>query len=534
LPGIARGGTTLVISPLISLIEDQVAALRAKGFAAERIHSGRDRATSRRVCTDYLEGRLQFLFIAPERLRVQGFPEMLAKRKPALIAIDEAHCISQWGHDFRPDYRRIGPHLPAFRPAPVIALTATATEVVQNDIVVQLGLPRVKKFIHGFRRDNIAIEVVEVAPSARLNMVRQILAQPGRRPAIVYTPTRREAESVARAIGALPYHAGMDPKRRDDIQAAFLGDEVNTIVATIAFGMGIDKPDVRTVIHTGLPGSLEGYYQEIGRAGRDGAPSRAILMQAYSDRRTHDYFFERDYPEPDVLAAIFNLLSSEPRQHDDVLKAARMDEESFAAALDKLAIHGGAEVDSAGNLTRGTGEWRPSYEEQCERKQAQLRDVLRFTECNQCRMVKLVRHFGDLAGAREPCGICDYCAGDDTIAQQFRPASRAEREMARETVNALRAVGVTSSGRLFKQLANGPERHTFERMLAGLARAGLIEMADAVFETEGREIPYKRVALTAAGRALEPEAPVEFDVTAGVAAPQKVRKKKSKRARRRD
>jgi len=163
LPGIARGGTTLVISPLIALMEDQVAKLKEQGLAVERIHSGRPRADSRRVCFDYLNGKLQFLFIAPERLRVAGFPEMLAKRRLSLIAIDEAHCISQWGHDFRPDYRRLGQHLPRLRPAPVVALTATATPVVQNDIVEQLGLAWPARFVHGFRRGNIAIEVVEIA-----------------------------------------------------------------------------------------------------------------------------------------------------------------------------------------------------------------------------------------------------------------------------------------------------------------------------------------------------------------------------------
>lgn len=152
LPAIARGGTTLVISPLIALMEDQVAKLRQQGFAVDSIHSGRDRIASRKVYFDYLAGRLQFLFIAPERLRVASFPEMLAKRKPSLIAIDEAHCISQWGHDFRPDYRMLGQYLPALRPAPVMALTATATPLVQKDIARQLRLARPALFIHGFRR----------------------------------------------------------------------------------------------------------------------------------------------------------------------------------------------------------------------------------------------------------------------------------------------------------------------------------------------------------------------------------------------
>src|SRR5215510_9632229 len=190
LPGIARGGTTLVISPLIALMEDQVAKLKERNFAVECIHSGRDRAASRQACVDYLNGKLQFLFIAPERLRVAGFPEMLAKRKPSLIAIDEAHCISQWGHDFRPDYRMLGKHVPKLRPAPLVALTATATPVVQNDIVEQLGLVQPARFVHGFRRANIAIEVVEIAPSLRAEVASGLLREAERRPAIVYTPTR--------------------------------------------------------------------------------------------------------------------------------------------------------------------------------------------------------------------------------------------------------------------------------------------------------------------------------------------------------
>ena len=296
LPGIARGGTTLVVSPLIALMEDQTAGLEQQGLKAARIHSGRTSIASRQVCREYLDGNLDFLFIAPERLAVPGFSEMLARRKPILIAIDEAHCISQWGHDFRPDYRLLGERLPVLRPSPIIAMTATATPRVQKDIIRQLGMDGAEMCIHGFRRTNIAIELVELLPSERTRKVSEILQKKECRPAIIYAPTRQKTEDLANELGHVlsvaPYHAGLSSEVRDRVQTSFLSGELEGIVATIAFGMGIDKTDVRTVIHTALPGSLEAYYQEIGRAGRDGKLSRAILLHSYGDRRVHQFFHE--------------------------------------------------------------------------------------------------------------------------------------------------------------------------------------------------------------------------------------------------
>ncbi|HXE08458.1 MAG TPA: helicase-related protein, partial [Acidobacteriaceae bacterium] len=400
------------------------------------------------------------------------------------------------------------------RPAPIIALTATATPTVQRDIVAQLQLQNPALFIHGFRRDNLAIEIVEMSRPQRNDFTVTMLRDPAARPAIVYAPSRKAAEELAaelgRAFPAAAYHAGLEPAVRDQVQRAFQSGKLEVVVATIAFGMGIDKANVRTVVHTALPASVEAFYQEIGRAGRDGLPARTVLLHSFADRRMHEFFLERDYPPTSDLTRAARALPEDAYlPPEDIAERLQLDLETFNRIADKLVAQGAACMDVAGDLRRiahaSPESWRTAYEAQHAFRRAQLDSMVAFAQTQQCRMRALIRHFGDTADSHRPCGKCDFCSPSTASAQCFAGPSPAQARDLRAILRALGNAPSRATGKLFTDLAptleSAFDRRLFDVLLDALARAGLITLASATFtNAEGRELSYRKAALTHEGR----------------------------------
>ena len=346
LPALKFDGLTIVISPLIALMKDQVDALTANGIPAAYLNSSLPPAEAFRVESLAMQGKLKLLYLAPERLAAPSTRQFLRTLKISLFAIDEAHCISEWGHDFRPDYRNLDLLRTQFPGVPMIALTATANARVRADIVSHLRLERGRIFQSSFDRANLTYRV-----SPKKRAFDQLLAELRQRPdqaVIIYCFSRNGTEKTAddlkaNGINAAAYHAGMTPKERSRVQERFIRDEVPVIAATIAFGMGIDKPDVRLVVHMDLPKSVEGYYQETGRAGRDGLPSDCLLFFSIGDRVKHEFFI---------------------RQMDDM--------------------------------------------ESKQRARMQLDEMVRYAELKTCRRAFLLGHFGEPM-LTKTCQGCDVC-----------------------------------------------------------------------------------------------------------------------------
>ncbi|MGB8168650.1 MAG: RecQ family ATP-dependent DNA helicase [Chthoniobacteraceae bacterium] len=321
LPAVLLEGTALIISPLIALMKDQVDALRARGIAAARLDSTLTAAETQRVYADLRDGTLKLLYVAPERLSGEAFVERLRRAKISLLAIDEAHCISEWGHNFRPEYLRLARVAEELELRPVLALTATATPDVARDICTAFHIAPQRHVQTSFRRKNLHLRVTPCAADQRLDVLTKRLTSAKVRPAVVYVTFQKTAEEVAAhlaasGLAARAYHAGMSAEDRDATQEAFMRGGCEIIVATIAFGMGIDKADIRSVTHFNLPKTLENYQQEIGRAGRDGHPALCELLACADDAIPLENFTLGDTPEPAAVEALVRRMLGSDEEFD--------------------------------------------------------------------------------------------------------------------------------------------------------------------------------------------------------------------------
>jgi len=440
-------GVTVVISPLIALMKDQVDSLARRQIPATYINSALPWEEQSRRLQALIAGRYQIVYIAPERLRSSDFQRSLRHLTVSLLAVDEAHCLSQWGHDFRPDYLRIAAVRKQVGNPVTVALTATATPQVQDDIVRLLGLPSAQRIVTGFNRPNLTFEVRSAADvPAKLLALQHLLAEVKEGAIIVYVGTRRDAEEVAefiRDVVKLPvqhYHAGLDADTRTRVQDEFMSGKLSIVVATNAFGMGIDRPDVRLVAHYNVPGTLEAYYQEAGRAGRDGAPARAVLLYSPPDRALQEWFIENDAPAPEEVRTLYEVIQAQGRAEGRTT----LEDLSLATGLHEVKVRVGlAQLESAGCVERlgdeGTqmwlrlGAWNEaamkstavSVEERRRQRRAQLQRMIAYAETNACRRRLLLNHFGDPSPAAAP-RCCDNC-----LAAAAAPSPDTPRDVAR-------------------------------------------------------------------------------------------------------
>jgi ATP-dependent DNA helicase RecQ len=440
LPALVRDDVTLVVSPLVSLMQDQVESLAkiAPGRVA-LVNSQREAADNRAALQAAADGTLRLLYVAPERFSSAPFLQAMKDIKIGLFVVDEAHCVSQWGHDFRPDYFRLADAARWLQAEAIIASTATATPQVANDIAQRLGLRDPVRVATGFDRPNLSFGVIPCASAqAKHRHIAAALKEPGATPAIVYAGTRNGSEKLAGHLSGnldgkvAAYHAGLGREQRADVQRRFMDGRLDVVVATNAFGMGIDKADVRTVCHESVPGSIEAYYQEAGRAGRDGRPARALLFAEGRDKGLHVFFIQRGELSDEAIAKVAMRIQqrSAEGRYDlgaDELAAmldggGRENDDSVRAVVGHLARAGVIRpAPSSPDRVRGRIEGpfdararaacRTSAGESTRARWSQYRSVWKFVETPACRRTAILRHFGDRSAPAPMAGVpcCDVC-----------------------------------------------------------------------------------------------------------------------------
>jgi len=440
LPALLRDDLSIVVSPLVSLMADQVSALhaRAPGRVA-LVNAQQDAAANQAVIDRARSGELRLLYVAPERFSSPGFLEALRETRIGLFVVDEAHCVSQWGHDFRPDYFRLADAARWLRAAAIVASTATATPQVAADIATRLKLSDPVRVSTGFDRPNLSFCVVPCGAAAdKHRRIAAALEDPAARPAIVYAGTRRGADALAASLEAAlrievpAYHAGLSRDDRAQAQRRFMDGEVEVVVATNAFGMGVDKADVRTVAHESVPSSLEAYYQEAGRAGRDGNPARALLFAAQRDKGLHVFFIERGEVSDDHIAHVARLLTATATDGryelalDDV--AADPDDADQVRAVVGHLAQAGVIAPSPAPVDRLRGRILAPFDGRARAacrvlaadgtraRWRQYRSIWAYVEGSRCRRDTILRHFGDPSAPRADVPCCDICAPETTAA----------------------------------------------------------------------------------------------------------------------